>query len=231
MIQNYIPLICIVTTLLFTYLYPYYKGTSIGNITNEYVFRASPSNWAFSIWSIIFIWLFCLSIYNVIAQPIIHPVWGSICFVMPCLWVYAFLNREIELAFIALFLCAGTTITTFFIVSIDKPPYIAINGIALYAGWLCSATLLNLFIVIQYYYGNAHIFLDITFALLLICLHIIFISFASVEILRRGIAFTFVGLWTTLAIATEYQERFMIVAPVIMTCVCAVAIYRIYQIY
>ena len=230
MVQRFIPLVSIVFTILFTSIYPYYTGASINTVTNEYAFRASPSNWAFSIWGVIFTWLICIAIYNasMVSESILHPVWGSLCFVMPCFWILAFVHREIELACVALFLCLITAIMTFFFLDVDTD-VIVTNGIALYVGWLCSATLLNIFIVVQFYYGGAHDVIDILFVTILACTHVVFIALAPVETLRRGIAFTVVGVWTSIAVATEYYERRMIATPIVLFCILLVGSYRIFM--
>jgi hypothetical protein len=228
MLTDFLPLISIIFTIVFSYIYPYYKNLSIGDINTEYEFNASPSNWAFSIWFIIYTWLIGLSIYNIISDSFLYPIWTVLSFLLPSVWILTFINKELELAFVSLLLCVITSIITFFVSSDKKPPYLIINGLALYIGWLSTACILNLFIIIQRNLNEARISTDIMFILLLILIHILFVIIAPTEILRQGFAFSVVGLWSSIAVSTNYTYRFMIIAPIILIIVCLLAIYRMY---
>ena len=173
--------------------------------TTDFRIDATPARWAFSIWGILYLWLAVIVVWNAVDPFLQTKWWSATAMGMPSLWILAFGHRQIEAAAVVLVLCVVAAAQTLF-GAVDADGGLT-NGLALYLGWLCSATLLNLCIVLQDYGVLVGLGNDMALLTGLCAAHALWVGLTTRSELVSTLGFTAAGLWTAVAVTAGYTAR------------------------
>lgn len=190
-----------VSTLVMNYLYPMYKNSSVGYIDKQHKLDVSPSKWAFSIWSIIYIFLgYSIFKNNNWDDNSTYLFIGSSIFNM--LWIITWINNDTISANLAL-VGIVLSLASLWFRNIGKND-ISQNAIALYLAWCFGALFINSNINLKRYYGLEQSSIS-NIIILCLCFVQIFwqLNGSSKQYYSDSIPVPLVGIWTSLAIATN----------------------------
>lgn len=102
-----------------------------------------PSGYAFSIWSVIYLWLIVSALYGM-WRAADDPNWQAmrlplaISLIVGCFWIKA--ANEAPILATAMIVVMAAAATTSMLRAGDNQPWLQARPIALYAGWLTAAT-------------------------------------------------------------------------------------------
>jgi len=185
----------------------------------------TPANFSFAIWSLIYLVVLVITGMNCFDEYAVLPTGlSTAAFVVPLLWSPAFKNEMFVLSTLVLWTSTVLTLVTFFYVEEDSEIYIY-QGIALYGGWLSSASLLSTFalgqIILKHEALNEMLVLDV------FCFHFFFVVLSDSETLYRALAFHLVGIWTLVGIHYRCRQNYTLLAAVGMAVVVGIAVVRV----
>lgn len=134
----------------------YINGVTPAEISAKYPTILTPADYAFSIWSLVYVGLIAFSIYQLLPENLerfggIRTLYIASC-VLNCGWLYFWHNEWIGVCLVlssaltaSLIVMAATFRTT-----VTTLETFAVKGtLGLYAGWVTIATLVNLFVYLR----------------------------------------------------------------------------------
>ncbi|MDQ3372573.1 MAG: tryptophan-rich sensory protein [Acidobacteriota bacterium] len=200
----------------------YLAGTgSINNktpadISDQYPTLLTPSGYAFSIWSLIYVGLIAFSIYQALPAQIarfskIRTLYIINC-AANCVWLYLWSYEQILLSLSAIFVMLGTLILiNINLPSTDSPSetWLARIPFNIYFGWLTVATILNFSIALVFLGVDATGASRVFFASVLIIVAIILGVIIQFKLAIAAYPLTIA--WALIAIAIKHSTETVIV--------------------
>ena len=133
------------------------NGIQTGDISDKYPTPVTPSGYAFSIWTLIYIGLIAFSIYQLLPANLarfrsVRSLYILSC-ALNCAWLYFWHGDQIVICFAII---AALWVVLFFICYLlrksasTKEFWLAKSPFGLYFGWITAATLVNLAVMLVY---------------------------------------------------------------------------------
>ena len=153
-------LVALAGTILFNYFSATGRINSVtpGEISARYPSTITPANYAFTIWSLIYLLLCIFSFYQLkqaakekLAD--IRPLFILSCF-LNCLWIYLWHLEFITVCFLVILALAFNLLYIVYLASFKNSAadlWFVRFPFGIYAGWVSAATLVNLAIVLNFY--------------------------------------------------------------------------------
>ncbi len=228
--RSVLTLIATLATVVFNVLAAagYLNGVTPGAISDRYPTVLTPANFAFSIWTLVYLGLIAFSIYQLVPRNLVRfrsvrSLYVVTC-VLNCLWLYFWHREQIGyclglIAAMALVLIA--IIAQFSRLDDQSGGLFTKSPIGLYAGWVMAATLVNLVIFLKYLNTDlsSAVWSAIGAAALLVAAGVaVLIRFAF-----RNYLFSLSIAWAATAIAVEQSgNTAIVVAASICVIVCLI---------
>ncbi|MDY7020921.1 MAG: tryptophan-rich sensory protein [Cyanobacteriota bacterium] len=206
------------------------NGLTIGEISNSLFadVKITPANYAFAIWGLIYLGLFCLGIYQFLPSQRDNPRLEDMGYflVMACvaqiLWVGVFLSRLFLPSLIAMVGILLALIAGYLALNLDRERvpkwerWFVKAPMSIYLGWISVATIVNVAIFLESIQWNGWGISDeIWTAILLIVAGIVAVL---MRLNYLETAFPLVFLWAILAIAVRQFNESLIVLTALAVC-------------
>jgi hypothetical protein len=203
----------------------YINNTTVGDISDKYPTLVTPSGYAFSIWSLIYLGLILFSVYQALPSQTlnryflrIRTVYIANC-VANCAWIYFWLNEQIWLTAATIFVMLATLV--FINVNLKganshAETWLARLPFSIYFGWITVATILNTTVALTF----SGVETTNTTATVLACVLIIAATVLGVLIRLKLLigAYALTVAWALTGIAVNQSGKTLIVS------LCAVGV-------
>jgi hypothetical protein len=219
-VRQVLNVVVLVGVVIFNYAAQEFElgGNTNAELANRYDIYYFPANWAFSIWGIIYFFLFAWGIYQALPSQRDNPNLERIgpLFIVASLfnagWLLAFHYEQFVLSAGAMIALLITLIVLYLRVGIGRTAvsvrdkWLVHVPFSLYLGWVTAATVTNVTYVL-YHLGYQESLLGISAeAWAVVMLAVTAVIAIAVLATRRDIAYALVIVWALSAIASRYAE-------------------------
>jgi hypothetical protein len=197
------------------------NGKNVGEISDLYPNLFTPAAYVFSIWGIIYAFLFAFAIYQALPQNrekiFLHRISGLFVLssIANIVWIFLWLYEQIVLSLIPMFILLTTLIAIYVRLQIGqskvplKEKLCVQLPFSTYLGWITVATISNVAAALTAISWDSWGISDTTWTLLMIIVALI-VTIAVVST-RKDVAFSLVIIWALGGIIVKQIENQSIV--------------------
>ncbi|MBS1762345.1 MAG: tryptophan-rich sensory protein [Bacteroidetes bacterium] len=193
------------------------NGNTMKTISDKYHNLFTPAPYAFSIWGIIYLLLFCFLIYsfsilNNAEHEIINKigVWFIVSCVANCCWVFAWLNEYLGLSVVLMIVLFISLLKIILNTKAEvaDPPFKVIAFVwwpfVIYIGWICVALIADIAALLtQIQWDGFGLSENLWTKIVIAIAGIIYLLLTWVRNMRES---GFVGIWALIAVAVSNKE-------------------------
>ncbi|WP_053374703.1 tryptophan-rich sensory protein [Paenibacillus sp. FJAT-27812] len=193
------------------------NGKTTGELSAKYPVLITPAPYAFSIWSVIYLLLIGFVAYQLRQQAasskIVQSIgpWFLISCLFNCAWILAWHYEKLTASVFIMLALLLSLIAIYTAVRRDKPSpargerFLVWLPFSIYLGWICTATIVNIAVVLYAAGRNGPLMTDIAWTVILL---------AAASLLALVIGFKYqdaaiilVFIWSFIAIAVKQGQQ------------------------
>ncbi|ADR20706.1 tryptophan-rich sensory protein [Marivirga tractuosa] len=216
------------------------NGNKMGQLSNEINSLFTPSGYAFSIWSIIYLGLFINAIWYLIQafkgkyQETLEQqgIWLAVANIASGFWLWAWLNESFLVSVIFMLIILRALMAAVIRLKMEKwdAPKEIIGfvwwPISLYSGWITVATVTNIAAFLKTENFNLFFSEEVWTIIMILITTALFLYFLYTRYMRE---FNAVAVWALIAIAVRHWDSFQSITYTAIFCAVLIVVLSLIQ--